>query len=139
VADGKTPLGAGLLNSTAAHHYVRHLYPCAPPAPFFHQLLTSARRLGTHTGVTLGVLAYFVFSIFTVPFLIAFVIEHIQRRTQARQPHARPQKGTPAAIRQRYSLLALRCRRQQARRMRRQDQIELCVLQLVMHRRRESS
>jgi hypothetical protein len=78
-------------------------------------------------------------SIFTVPFLIAFVIEHIQRRTQDRQQHARPQEGTPAAMRQRYRLLALRCCRQQARRMRRQDQIELCVLQLVMHRRRESS
>jgi hypothetical protein len=81
------------------------------------------------------VLAYFLFSIFTIPFLLAFVIEHIQRHTQDRQQQA----YVPSAMHRRHRLLARRCRLQHVRRMRRQDQIELLALRSAMHRRGKSS
>jgi Subtilase family len=137
IAESKTSPGAGLLNPAAARHYMHSLYPCGPPATFLPQLLARAKRLGTRTGMTLGVLAYFVLSIFTVPFLLAFVIEHIQRRTAHRQQQAWQQAYAHAATYRRQRLLALRCHFQQAGNMRRRDRVELFALLSALHRHGE--
>ena len=129
VADEQQRLGAGILNAAAARHYLRTLYACDQPVPgFWHRLLTTVQRLSTNVATYIGLLVYFVISVFTVPFLLAFIIETCQRRAARRQQRAIQQAytGTPDYRRQR--LLEMKQRYERTRKVRWREHAELTAL-----------
>ena len=133
VAASPHQLGAGLLNPTAAGQYLHSLYACEDSQAFLHRLLSHVKRLGTDVGISLGLLVYFFLSIFTIPFLLAFVIETVQRRAEQRQQRAIQQAytGSPAYRCQR--LLALRQDLLHRHKVRRRQQAELFALLHALH------
>lgn len=137
VAERTVPVGRGVLNPSAAAHYLRSLYPCSASTAFLPQLRTRITRLATDAGITLGVVVYFLVSIFTVPFLLAFVIErfqcHAKRRRQDAFAHAYAQSATS----RQQQLLTLRDHYLQTRKLRRQDRVALFALLWAAHQHGE--
>jgi hypothetical protein len=122
-------MGAGILNIAAARHYLQTLYACGQSTPGLRQrLLATVQRLGTTAAMYLGLLLYFVLSVCTVPFLLAFSIETMQRRAARRQHHAIQQAYTaPPAYRQ-QRLLEIKHRYERTRKVRWREQAELGAL-----------
>jgi hypothetical protein len=137
VAESPTSLGAGVLNPVAASQYIRNLYPCSPPDALPQQLLRRAKRLLTEAGITLGVIVYFLVSIFTVPFLLALVIEHLQRHAERRLQHTGQRAYAQSATYRQQQLLRLRDHFLSTRKMRRRDRVELFALLCALHRHGE--
>jgi hypothetical protein len=137
VAEGTTALGAGVLNPVAASHYIRSLYPCSPPEAWPQQLLRRVKRLLTEAGITLGVVVYFLVSIFTVPFLLAWVIEHLQRHAERRLQRAFQYAYAQSATYRQQQLLKLRAHFLSTRKMSRRDRLELFALLYALHRHGE--
>jgi hypothetical protein len=128
-AEGLQGMGAGILNAAAAGHYLRALYACDQPLPgFWHRLLASGQRLGSTVATYLGLLLYFVLAVFTVPFLLAFLIETVQRRAARRQQRAIHQAyaGTPDSRRRR--LREIKQRHERTHKVRWREQAELAAL-----------
>jgi hypothetical protein len=129
--------GAGVLNPAAASHYIHNLYPCTPPDLFLQRLLRRIERLGTRAGMTLGIVAYFLLSIFTIPFLLAFVIEQLQRHTarcqQQALQQALQQACTQSPADRRHRLLTLRHLCLHTRKMRRRERMEVFALLWAIH------
>lgn len=121
-------LGAGVLNAAAAGQYLRVLYACERPGSFLQRLLADVRRLAERVGVSLGLIVYFFLSIFTVPFLLAFGLEHMQRRAERRLRHTVLLAYTGSPDYRRERLVALKQRRARGRKLRRRQRIELCAL-----------
>jgi hypothetical protein len=86
------------------------------------------QRLSTNVATYIGLLVYFVISVFTVPFLLAFIIETCQRRAARRQQRAIQQAytGTPEYRRQR--LLEMKQRYERIHKVRWREQAELTAL-----------
>jgi hypothetical protein len=84
IEGGRYPLGAGLVNATAAEQYLHHLYACQPSGTFLQRQLARLQRLANGIGVSLAAILYFFASIFTLPLLLAFTIERVQRRAAKR-------------------------------------------------------
>jgi hypothetical protein len=126
-------LGAGVINVARASQYVHRLYACQRPESAWQWGITHVRRLATSLGLSLSVIIYFFASIFTVPFLLAFVIEKIQRRADQRQQQIIRQvyAGSPTYRQQR--LLALRQDVIRWRKVRHRDQAELFALLHALH------
>jgi hypothetical protein len=131
--DSRQHLGAGLLNPDAAAHYLHTLYACQGSGGFLQRLLTRAQRFGSGVLTYLGLLVYFLLSVFAFPFLLAFVIEVCQRRAARRQQQViqLAYTGSPAYRRQR--LLACKQRCQRTGRVRQGDQAELVALLHALH------
>jgi Subtilase family len=133
VGESTTALGAGVLNPVAASHYIRSLYPCASPEALPQQLRRRAKRLFTEAGITLGVIVYFLVSIFTVPFLLALAIEHLQRHAARRRQHTFQRAYAQSATCRQQQLLRLREHFLSTRKMPRRDRIELFALLSALH------
>ena len=133
VSERAVQLGAGVLNPVAAYHYVHTLYPCTTPDSFLQRLLRRAERLGTRAGITLGIIAYFLLSIFTIPFLLAFVIEQVQRHATRCQQQALQRAYTQSPLYRRHRLLALRHHFFHTRKMRRRERLEVFALLRALH------
>jgi hypothetical protein len=133
VDTGQHELGTGLLNPTAASLYLRSLYACKRPESFLAWLLTRVKRVGTNVGLVLGLLLYFLVSIFAIPFLLAFVIETIHRRAAQRQQQTIHQAydGSPAYRRQRVHTIKQDFRRWH--RVQRRHRAELVALLHALH------
>gem|GEM_PF-1916664 len=127
-ADTHYALGAGLLNSTQARAYVRHLYPCQQPPGFWQRWYARLYQMGTGMATYAGLVLYFVVSIFALPFVLAFLIDRYERRTAQRQYQSLYEAyvGTPAYRQQQLNTL----RRAYARthRLRRRQRAELAAL-----------
>lgn len=125
---GRYTLGSGLVNAVAAEQYLHHLYPCQPPGTFVQRQLGRLERLATRIGVSLAVVLYFFASIFTLPLLLAFTIECVQRRAakRLRQRILFAYTGTPQYRRQR--LLALKHNAQRRNKIPGHHQAELLAL-----------
>ena len=129
VANEHQRMGAGILNATAAGHYLRTLYACDQPVPgFWQRLLATVRRLGSNVATYIGLLVYFVISVFTVPFLLAFIIETCQRRAARRQQCAIQQAYAGTADYRRQRLLEIQQRYQRTHKVRQREQAELMAL-----------
>jgi hypothetical protein len=128
-----TQVGAGVLNPVAAYHYVHTLYPCTTPGSFLQRLLRHAERLGTAAGITLGIIVYFLLSIFALPFLLAFVIEQVQRHATRRQQQAVQQACTQSPTYRQHRLLTLRHHFFHTRKMRRRERLEVFALLWAAH------
>ncbi|MGQ4809608.1 hypothetical protein NKDENANG_03031 [Candidatus Entotheonellaceae bacterium PAL068K] len=128
VAIGQSQVGAGILNPIAAGQYLRSLYPCEEAISFRHKLLGSFKRLGTRVGISLGLIVYFFASIFTLPLLLAFVIERWQRRAERRQQAAVQQAYAGSLDDRRQRLLELQQEVQRRHRVRQRHQAELYAL-----------
>lgn len=88
-ASSESELGAGILDASAASHYVRNLYACeAASGSFWQRVLARGQRFGISLVTLLGLLVYFVVSIFAVPFVIAYGVERYERRLTRRQEAA---------------------------------------------------
>ena len=81
----------------------------------------------------LGLLVYFLLSVFALPFLLAFVIEAFQRRAARRQQQARQLAYTGSPTYRRQRLLACKQRCQRTGRVRQRDQAELVALLHAVH------
>lgn len=84
IATQRDGLGSGLVNASAAEHYLQQLYPCHSDSTFLQQQFSRLERLATRVGVSLAVIVYFFASIFTLPFLLAFTMDRLQRRAATR-------------------------------------------------------
>lgn len=79
----------GLLNITAAAHYLQVLYACDTlRQSVWQRLLARTAYLGHGVLLTLGVLVYFFVSVFAAPLLFAFTTESLRQRALARQHQA---------------------------------------------------
>src|SRR5712692_5714959 len=132
-AEPQQELSAGLLNVTAAGRYLRSLYACQSPPGLGQRLLVRVQRLGTGIAMYLGLVVYFLVSIFAVPFLLAFIIDRFEQRAARRQHQAIQQAyaGSPDYRQQR--LLALRQRFERTHKVRRRDRAELAALLQALH------
>jgi hypothetical protein len=120
---------AGILNTAAAGHYLRTLYACHQPVPGFRQrLLAMVQRLGTNVATYVGLLLYFVISVFSVPFLLAFVIETLQRRAAQRQQRAIQQAYAGTADYRRQRLQKIRRRYERTHKVGWREHAELIAL-----------
>ena len=132
-AEPQQELSAGLLNVTAAGRYLRSLYACPSPAGLGQRLLARVQRLGTGIAMYLGLVVYFLVSIFAVPFLLAFIIDRFEQRAARRQRQAiqHAYAGSPDYRQQR--LLELRQRFERTHKVRRRDRAELAALLQALH------
>jgi hypothetical protein len=133
VPEHTAQLGAGVLNPVAASHYVHTLYPCTTPDTFLQQLLGRVERLGTRAGITLGIVVYFLLSIFTIPFLLAFVIEQVQRHTTRCQQQALQQAYMQSPAYRQHRLLTLRHHCLHTGKMQRRERVEVFALLWALH------
>jgi hypothetical protein len=126
-------LGAGLLNVTAAAQYLRSLYACQSPPELRQPWLARVQRLGTGVATYLGLIVYFVVSVFAVPFLLAFIIDIFEQRAAQRQQQAiqRAYGGSPDYRQQR--LRALQQHFDRTHKVRRRDRAELAALLDALH------
>lgn len=137
VVKNQPQLGAGLLNSSAAAHYLRSLYACQDAEGFLQRLLARAQHLGTGVLTYLGLIVYFIISVFAFPFLLAFVLEKVQHRAVQRQQHAIQLAYTNSPDYRRQRLLAIKQRFQHTQKVRRRDQAEFYALLHALHIHRE--
>ena len=122
-------MGAGIINITAARHYLQTLYACNQSRPgLWQRLLATVYHLGTYVAMYLGLLLYFVLSLCTVPFLLAFSIEMMQRRAARRRQHAIHQAFAAPPDYRRQRLLEIRHRYERTHRVRWHEQAELQAL-----------
>jgi hypothetical protein len=121
-------LGAGLLNPKAAAHYLRMLYPCQASDGSLHRLLTWGRHIGTGLLAYVGLIVYFILSVFALPFLLAYVIDMQQRRMARRQQDAIHLAYTGSSTYRYQRLVALKQRWQRTQKLRWYHQAELAAL-----------
>jgi hypothetical protein len=126
-------LGIGLLNPDAAAHYLRALYACDASEGFWQPLVSRVHRFATGMLTYLGLFVYFLFSIFAFPFLLAFVIETVQRRAARRQQHAIQLAYTGSPDYRRQRLLACKQHWQRTGRIRQRDRAEFVALLHALH------
>lgn len=126
-------LGAGLVNATAAEHYLRHLYSCQSDRTFLQQQFARLEHLATRVGVSLAVIVYFFTSIFTLPFLLAFTIDRVQRRAAKRLQQRILHAYTGSAHYRRQRILTIRQQVMRRRRVPHHMQAELLVLLHVLY------
>ena len=126
-------LGAGILNSEAAGHYMRALYRCDVVDTPSQRLAARLRRLGLDAATYAGLIVYFFVSVFAVPFLLAYGIERGQRRLARRQREA-VQLAFEGSSEYRFERVqALRQRFEQRGRLRRREFTEWTALLLALH------
>lgn len=135
LAEPHPELPAGVLHAQAAEHYLRSLYACHAPQPasYGRRLISRLQRLGFGVVTYVGLLLYFLVSIFAFPFLLAFVIDRLEQRAARRVYQAifQAYSGTPAYRQQRLAVLHQSWVRRQ--RVRRRDQAELTALLHALH------
>jgi hypothetical protein len=131
-------LGAGLVNATAAKYYLRHLYPCQSDSTFLQRQVARLERLATKAGVSLAVIVYFFASIFTLPFLLAFTIDRLQRRAAKRLQQRILHAYTGSAHYRRQRVLAIRQEVIRRQRVPHRRQAELLVLLHALYQFGES-
>ena len=109
------------------------LYPCQASDGFLQRLLTWVRHFGTGMLTYVGLIVYFILSVFALPFLLAFIIDIQQRRMARRQQDAiqLAYSGSPTYRYQR--LVAIKQRWQRTRRLRRYHQAELVAILHALH------
>jgi Subtilase family len=126
-------LGVGLLNPDAAAHYLRTLYACDSSGGFWYSLFSRVRHFTTGVLTYLGLFVYFLLSVFAFPFLLAFVIETLQRRAARRQQHAVQLAYTGSSDYRRQRLLACKQHWQRTGKIRQRQQAELVALLHALH------
>ena len=126
-------LGAGLLDAAAAGQYLRHLYPCQQPRSFLQRQFAWLERQATQVGISLAVILYFFVSIFTLPFMLAFTLDRLQRRAEQRRQQAILQAYTGSLNERRQRLLTLKQSVLQRQKVRRREQGELLALLHALH------
>ncbi len=135
LASAPPALQAGVLQEAAAGQYLRSLYPCqsGQPAGYGARLLAGLHRLSSHVAFYLGLVLYFLVSIFAFPFFLAFLIDRLEQRAARRayQVLLQVYAGTPEYRQQRLAVLQQRWARRQ--RVRRRDRAELTALLHALH------
>ena len=103
-------LGAGRLQADAAAHYLRSLYSCQNTTDLLSRLTQRLQRFGSSVLMYMGLVLYFLVSIFAVPFLFAFITDkgqqHLTRRRQTVIRH--DYLGSPTHRRERLGILKQR-------------------------------
>lgn len=127
-------LGAGILNSEAAEHYMKTLHACGATKEPGQRLVARLRRFGAGLATYAGLIVYFFVSVFAMPFLLAYTIERGQRRIARRQHEAVQLAFEGSSQHRRERLLALRQRFEQKGRIRRRDYPELMALLQALYR-----
>ncbi len=123
----------GVLNPRAAAHYLRTLHGCQAAESFTQRALYRMRRFGTDAVTSLGLIAYALVSIFALPFLFAFVLEHIERRVAQRRQRIIQLAYTGSPDYRRERLLRFKRRLQRTGNVRRRHQDEVVALVQALH------
>ncbi len=82
--DGTPTIAAGHLNRDAAAHYLDVLYGCDVQSSLKTRLLNRLRHISSNTLWVLGLVIYAAISIFALPFLLAYILEHFARHAAKR-------------------------------------------------------
>jgi hypothetical protein len=126
-------LGAGLINADAATHYLKTLYNCQPAMGVLQRLWVWFEGLGSGAMRALGLIAYAVASIFALPFLLAFVLDRLERRAERRQRHAIQMAYAGNAAYRRERLLAIKRRSHRRGSVGRREAAEAYALMHALH------
>jgi hypothetical protein len=126
-------LGAGLINPRAAAHYLRTLYSCEPAGGMAQRLLARFQRLGSGLIRAVGLIAYALVSIFALPFLLAFGLDRLERRSERRQRDAIQMAYSGTSRYRRERLLAIKSRWLRKGKTRRREAAEVYALLHALH------
>lgn len=135
LATAHPQLHAGILSPSAAAQYLRTLYACQSPqaATYGQRLLTKLQQWGSHLVLYLGLILYFLVSIFALPFLLAFFIDRLEQRAARRAYQALFQAYAATPAYRQHRLAALQQRWARTQRVRRRDRAELTALLHALH------